>query len=781
VIGRRAEQAEIRRRLLGEDRLVSVTGLSGAGKTTLVRAVAGELERSFPDGLVVVDLDGGGARRVPDAADLPADRPAAPPGDPLGASEARWVEEVLVGAVRGPVGGRRRPEPGALEEALGGRRVLLVLDGCDGLEQPLARLLGRVLAASPGLRVLATCRQPLRVTGEAVVPLGPLALPEPAAVGDPAMLADVESVQLFVERATRRLPSFRLTEDNAEAVAGICVALDGLPLAIALAAGRVLALSPHEIRERLGDRFRLLGRGDPEGPPRHQGLRAAVEATYASCPEQEQALWRRLTVFAGSFELTAVETVCAGEGIESHDVLDLVDSLLERSVLDREEAGPRAVRYRLPQSLAAFALERLSREERERWRGRHLAWCADLVGSSYRGWVGPRQADLVARVRAEHPNLRAALEHALDRPELLSTAVRMVVALEPVWWVGGRLGEARLWADRVLAGPAEAMSGQQRAEVLRLAAWFAVLQGDTRRGEELLAQVAGPELLETSRWLLVRAALAARRGRPDETEALLGRSVVRAQVDGDVAVEATAWLLRALARALLGDSRSAAEAAGECILLAERGGEGHLRSQALAVRALSALDDGDPDSAALVGAEAVRLAARLDDRFATTVVLEVLVWVAAARGEAERAAVLLGAADRGWRELRLPAERLPLVAARRRSVTATLHRALGAAETRRCQERGASWDRATASRFAAGEDVQPQPREPESPLSPREREVAALLARGLSNREIAKELVISPRTAQGHVENILRKLDFSSRTQVAAWMAQRIARSTAGA
>ena len=322
--------------------------------------------------------------------------------------------------------------------------------------------------------MLATSQRQLGVTGEVVVPVGPLAADEAQA--------------LFAARAAAALPSFRLTEDNAAAVAGLCEALEGVPLAVELAAARILVLSPQGILDRLGDRQRLLAKGARDAPARQRSLRASLEASNELCTPDERLLWARLSVFTGGFPLEAAEVVCAGDGIDGADVLDLVDGLLEKSVLMREDDGASYVRFRMLESLREYAAEQLTAEQQQAGRDRHLAWCADLVRAATDASFGPEQAGWYRTLRREHGNLREALRHAVGDPRHAAQALEMVTALEPYWAVTGRLGEARHWLARASA-VAEADAGT-RARALAMAAWTATLQGEPATGRSMLDEAA---------------------------------------------------------------------------------------------------------------------------------------------------------------------------------------------------------------------------------------------------------------------------------------------------
>ena len=322
-VGRRGEVAEVRRLLAGS-RLVTLTGVGGVGKTRLALRAAAELARAFPGGVWLVRLD-------------------------------QLRDEALVAqAVAGALGLQDRagysPEA-ALAEYLAGRQLLLVLDNCEHLVDAVAKLADLLLRAAAGLRVLATSREALIIDGEMVLPVPPLPVPEAGQPLTAAGLGVFPAVRLFAERAAQVVPGFAVTEANMAAVAGICRRLEGLPLALELAAAQTRVLSPEQIDERLGDRLGLLTRGGRARPARQQTLRASIEWSHELCSPAERLLWARLSVFAGGFELDAAEGICADDRLAAGRVLDLLAALAGKSVLTAEHREGVA-RYRLPETLA---------------------------------------------------------------------------------------------------------------------------------------------------------------------------------------------------------------------------------------------------------------------------------------------------------------------------------------------------------------------------------------------------------------------------------------------
>jgi non-specific serine/threonine protein kinase len=739
MLGRRAELADLRR-LLGSARLVTLTGQVGIGKTTLARAAGADHERARREDTWTVEL-----------ADLVDP-------DLLGHSVAGAF------GVQLPYGGAGADDVAA---AVTDRAGLLVLDGCETVLDAAVKLVAVLLARAPRLRVLATSQRQLGVTGEVVVPVGPLPADEAQA--------------LFVARASAALPSFRLSEDNAPAVAELCEALEGVPLALELAAARILVLSPQGILDRLGDRQRLLAKGARDAPARQRSLRASLEASNDLCTPDEQLLWARLSAFTGGFPLEAAEVVCAGDGIDEPDVLDLVDGLLEKSVLTRDDDGTSYVRFRMLESLREYAAQKLTAQQQLAGRDRHLAWYADLVRVATAGSFGPDQTEWYRTLRREHGNLREALRHAVGDPRHATQALTMVTALEPYWAVTGRLGEARHWLAR--ASAVAGADASTRARALAMAAWTATLQGEPAAGlsalDEAEALVAGGTVEDTvrARVLVARAVEASWRGSPAEALTPLEQAVTAASAAGDRPLESTALLVLALCRSFAGDLDGAEANLRACVDLTEPVGEMHVRSYALAALGMLALLRGDLDAATDQERQALVMKTDLGDRSATAFVLEVLAWVAAAQRRRERAATLLGAADALWRHLGVDPDSVPYLSANRRRAEQHTGIDRGQAAFRTAFRRGAGLsDEQVLAQALEQAPVDEAPQE-QVPLTRRELEVAPLVGSGLSNREIAERLQISQRTVESHVDSILRKLGFGSRTQVAAWVVEREARS----
>ena len=754
-VGRRRELAEVKR-LLSGSRLVTLTGIGGVGKTRLSLRAAADLRRAFRDGVYLVEL-----------ADLQ---------DPA----------LLRHTVAGALGLReqaREWQTSSLVEYLAPRQVLLVLDNCEHLIDGCAALAGELLRGCPQLRILATSRQPFGVSGENILLVPSLAMPDPdGPPPTPKALEQYEAVTLFVERATAAVPTFAVTEQNCAAVAALCRGLDGIPLALELAAVRLRALSPAEILDRLSSRYGLLTRGDPTAPARQQTLRASMDWSCELCSAHERTLWARLAVFTGGFELDAVEGVCSDEELPPDDVLDVVASLVDRSVLGREEYGSH-VRYRMLETIRQYGQEMLGQQgEVDTWRRRHRDWYADLAARAEADWISPRQGEWVARLRREHPNLRAALEFSVADPKEAAAAMRIASSLEHHWVARGTLSEARHWLDRALAHPTAAPV--ERARALRLDAWLAVLQSDTDEGARMLdearplADAAGDDVARAY-VLQSSGMLAMFTGDLSSAVDLLDQAVAMFRSAGHIMGQVQTAFLLGMNLGLAGAGERAIEAHRECLALTEPLGELWFRSYSLWALGLDAWRTGDQQRATALEKDSLRMKRDLDDHLSIALCLEALAWLATTEHDPERSPTLLGAADAIWRVIGMSLTEIPFFASYRAEGEAAARQRLPERAFEAAFRRGAQLTLADAIALALEEEVpartKPAASKEWTGLTRRELEIAELVAQGMSNKEIAGRLVISTRTVEAHVEHILTKLAFTSRSQIAAWMTERAA------
>src|SRR5215470_6699453 len=461
-VGRRGELAEVRR-LLAASRLVTLTGPGGVGKTRLALRAAAGLARAFRDGVWLVRLD-------------------------------QLRDEALVApAVAGALGLQDRagyaPEA-AVAEYLAERQLLLVLDNCEHVVDAVAKLADVLLREAGGLRVLATSRESLTMTGETVLAVPPLAAPDAGERLSVAELARFPAVGLFAERATQVVPGFAVTEANMEPVARICRRLEGMPLAIELAAAQTPVLSAEQIEARLSDRLGLLIRGGRARPARQQTLRASIEWSYELCSAAERLLWARCSVFAGGFELDAAEGICADDRLPAGHVLELLAALAAKSILTAGHSEGVA-RYRLPETLREFGQERLHESgEDTALRRRHRDWYEQLAGRANTSWFSPRLADLEARLLREQVNVQAAQDFCQAEPGEAEAGLRIALHVWHLYyWSAGHVSEGRYRLGQVLAEVREPTVW--RARGLLLAGFLAAVGGDRSAAQPLLRQGSG--------------------------------------------------------------------------------------------------------------------------------------------------------------------------------------------------------------------------------------------------------------------------------------------------
>ncbi|HZB33708.1 MAG TPA: LuxR C-terminal-related transcriptional regulator [Streptosporangiaceae bacterium] len=785
-IGRKRELGQAKL-LLENSRLVTVTGMGGIGKTRLALRVATRQRRSFPDGTWLVELSG-----LHDP-ELVAQSVA----ETLGLSDQSARDRVDL-----------------LADHLADKKLLLILDTCEHLIDACAMLVEALLRAAPLLRVLATSQRPLGVAGEHAMQLAPLPVPDP---GDPRSVAGQHDVlTLFADRATAVRPDFTLDALNRPAVARLCHRLDGIPLAIELAAVRLRVVSLEQIVERLDDRFRLLGTART-ALSRHQTLRAAVEWSHELCTERQRLLWARLSVFAGGFDLEAAEAVCgdaepqdgachedggapadaagaaAGAdqgGLPRSAVFETLAGLVERSIVLRTD-HPDGARYRMLDTIRDFGADRLAAAGRRgEMRRRHFRYFQRLAARAERQSFSGAQVQWLLRLQRDHVDVRSALEYAARPTVPAADALTMVATLHHFWVVGGHFSEGRHWAGRVLAAHRE--ESLPRVMAVCTAAILATLQGDLDAARPLAAEAK---------------ALADRRGDPRarrDAEGVAGMIAFSESAidkikkhweepalwaediaDPDV-WSATRLAMLAGAYCLAGDIERALAYAKECTDLCERTGERWCLSYALYVQGGCALMSGDAAQAAALVRESLRIKRGFNDTLGIAMTCDVLAGCAIFEGRAERAARLFGAARRIWRTLGAPMFGKGYATIHAMGVD-HVREVLGPDAYAAASAEGARLDLDAMIAFALEEEATPPANErrvvavaagdPWEPLTKRERDIARLVAEGLANREIAARLVIAKRTVETHVEHILAKLGFSSRVQIAAWAAERRQRS----
>jgi predicted ATPase len=632
-VGRHDEIADVRK-LLTTARLVTLTGVGGVGKTRLALRVASMVRRRFPGGVYLVDIaplrDGGLlAHTVAMALGIPTRSAAGPLAD--------------------------------LTEFLLDKRLLLVMDNCEHLVRPCAEVVEVMLRAAPKLRVLATSRQPLGLAGEHIWPVRPLSTPER---DDPAD-NDYPALALFAERGATVRPGFALTRDNYAAVARICRQLDGLPLAIELAAVRLHELSLDELVTGMTERYRPLPEDNPPVLPRHLTLRAAIDWSFDLCTAAEQRMWRRAAVFAGAFDLDDAEQVCADADLDSDAVYDLVAALVDKSILGVEPDAGRA-RYRLLDTVRQYGLDKLRvAGEDGAVRRRHRDWYLRLAEQSAAECFGNEQLDWFTRLQSSHPDLRTALEYCLTTPGESQHGQRLAAALWFYWLGCGFLPEGRYWSRKAL--DTDQRPTTQRVRALWTDSWMAAAQGDlssatseARECREQARQIGDDAALVHASHVLGIAALVnddlpTARALLSEAHARQSRIVADQELAGELALTAAqAQVQLSFALSFHGEPGDAAAVAEECRQQCARHGEQWTMSYARYGLALAGWKSGAYPGAAAHARAAIRIKRTFNDLLGLAMSLDLLAWIAAAEGRAERAAVLCGASARLWKPMAQP-------------------------------------------------------------------------------------------------------------------------------
>jgi predicted ATPase/DNA-binding CsgD family transcriptional regulator len=851
-VGRTTELAGIGP-LLDTVRMVTVVGPPGVGKTRFaLRAAAAAADR-FPDGTLLVDLavvprgddppypplsarpdliaktatvsgppaptqhPGGGDPPYPPLSARPdlIAKTAADPGDP--ALVATAVAQAI---------GRPGDNLAAVLGYLRDKRLLLILDTCEHLVDACAAFADALLRAAPAVTLLATSRQPLDAQGEHAFPLLPL----------PVRAAGAAE-ELFAHRAAAVVPGFTVTPQNRADVARLCQRLDGMPLAIELAAVRLRALPLAELASQLESGIRLLTVSRRGTSPRHQTLQAAVEWSYRLCTPAERTLWERLSVFAGTFDVSGAEDVCADAALPRAEVIHALVGLVDKSVVLRDEADPS--RYRLLAALREFGADRfaspepcldrlttrcvaMARDFDERFRPSTRAAARKARG---RGGKAADQASAVRTLHREYENIRTALGYALDPagPATAALVARwrvgadLAVRLSCYWQVSGRLDEGRHWLGQVAALFPE--PARERAWALGERGRLATLQGDLDSaladiGESIrLAEDGGRGAdLAAARGYLYQNLALTFAGR--HAEALAAGETAREQLraggyrTGIIGIEAQlAYLYQ-----LTGNVDEAIECCDRGLaLLGASGATGPGRERWLSgylylVSGLAlAQRPGQEHASAVTLCRALAAKHEVGDIVGTAYAVEALAWLAARREQFERTVWLLGAADQLWNSTGRRLSGVALMEESRQRTLGAARRALGERRFAAAYAHGAALDMDAVLRDAADEsaeigeaarprggkagfpadgaaDPAPSPSAPAAAtvLTKREREIAELVASGLSNREIAARLFISKRTVDAHVEHIFGKLEISSRVQLTVLLRDQAARVTAG-
>jgi len=791
-VGREQEMVELKR-ALSMTRLMTLTGAGGSGKTRLALEAARDLVGSYTDGVWLVEL-----------------APLSEPG-------------LVAQEVAGALGAQEQPGHPLLEsllDTLGEKDMLLLLDNCEHLIDAVASLTIAFLDSCPRMRVLATSRERLGVTGELTMLVPSLSVPGAEEAPTVEELEGYESARLFADRASKRHPGFELTPENAQAVAQVCSRLEGIPLAIELAAARVGILSAGQISERLGHSIKLLTRGERTADRRHRTLRATLDWSYELLGEPEQALFGRLSKFAGGFTLEAAESVGAGGEIKEEDVMELLLILVEKSLVVAEESWERGARYRMLEPVRQYASEKLKISgEAAEVGSRHAEFFLALAEEAEPELKGPRQVEWLDRLETEHDNLRAALSWTLERG--MDLGPRIAGALCLFWYTRGYLSEGRTYLEAVVRS--DVVPESVRAKALDGLGWIAEPQGDYERAhaayEESLklyrrsndkrgsANALGDlgslaldrgdyeqatSLLEQSLTLhrelgsredLIGildglGVLASAKGDREQSISLFSEALVLSRGTGNVRRTAASLGNLGITMLVHGEPEQARVLLDESLALFREIGDSSNIAISLMHSALAALTRGEHGRVQMLTEESLELLQKAENRQHIADCLEIMAGAAGAQGRAQRAGRLWGAAEALREEIGVllqPEDRRvldPFLGAARSS--------LGEAgwQVALAEGRAMMPDQAIEYSLSAEDPVSPPPITDRSDgisavLTAREEEVAILVSGGLTNRQIAAELSISEHTVATHVAKILKRLGLNSRSRLSAWVAGR--------
>jgi predicted ATPase/DNA-binding CsgD family transcriptional regulator len=740
-VGRERELRKMKG-LLDRGRLLTLTGPGGSGKTRLSLELAAEVKDGFPDGVFFVAL--------------------APVGHP----------DLVLSSIAQAIGLRDqgdRPLPDRLRSHLDSLRLLILLDNFEHLIGA-APVVAQLLRATATLRFIVTSRAPLHVSGEQEYEVPPLQVPDPESV-TVAAVAGCESVRLFTERAQAVRSGFALDEDNAGAIAGIARRLDGLPLAVELAAARVKVLSPDALLARLERSLPVLVGGARDLPERQQTLRATIAWSYGLLGAGAGRLLAVCSVFRGGISLEGVESVCAAAINLDVSVLNGLDELVDQSLLRQVEdvAAAGGPRFGMLFLVREYAAERLAEmPERARVEAGHAATFLALAQTAARGLRGPGERAWLDRLEAEHQNIRAALDWYTEHEP--GQALRLAVAMSRFWGVRGHFTEGRQRLKDLLAATTDATP--MRVKALNGAASLAIDQGDHHDAGGLLVdsirlchELGDRHGEATALTYLSRNLIAG--GRPGEAESHVDRALQLLDGQDDPAALATALLYAGLSAHFTGRNEEACARYARCLEAARAAGFRSVGARAQQMLGHARLELGDIRGARGALEEALPTCVELGDRWVLPLVMAGFAGVAARTGRPRRALRLAGAAQ-GLCEAGQFS--MPTVAqVRLERWLAPVRKQVGSAVTQVMAE-GQRMSQAEAVGYALADEPEDAWRSgPRRTLTAREVEVASLVARGLTNRDIAGRLCLSVRTVDTHVDHVLTKLGFGSRTQLAAW------------
>ena len=735
-VDRREQLAQARARL-GDARLLTILGAGGIGKTRFAIRLADTVRRLFGDGVWFVDLT------------------EVTPGGSAADHAATQLGLESVG----------RDQEAVVARFFADRNALLLIDNCEHLVDGAVSLISRLLADCPELTVIATSREDLRLSSGLTFVLGPLSVPEP---GEPNELS---SVRLFLDRCASALPD--PSPDQLADIAAICRRLEGVPLAIELAATRVRAITPRQILERLDAPQTLLVGRDRDVPARRRSVTGAIAWSYDLCTEDERTVWRRMAVVAGGWSVAVAERLVSDAALAT-PVIDVVASLLDKSIIRRVEARD-GVAFSMLDAVQRFGLDSSAPAELEQARLVHRAWYVELLQAMEADWYGPNQLAWLALARRQLPDLRAALDFSVQRGDAAVAALLLVTAWRVVWQAQGRFDELRRRGLEVLA--LGEIDTPELCQLLVIVGGIECAQGDPASGFARLDEAA--EIAERLGDPFTISAIPGMHGSVDQdVESCIAAFEQSLALQGGTnmhVARANVEERLALAYDRGGRREEASELRAVLVRRAVRAGDVFETSYLLLNSGLYAGVRGESAEAMGLLRQSLSLKQGMDDPVGLAQVEEALASVAVLQGDFVRAATLLGSASTIWLEIGGNVSMFPsAVTVLRPQTTEAARSRLGVRGFDSAFHRGSAFTVAEGIAFALGADL-PERRNvgdsTSSALTARERQVAALVGQGLTDRAIADRLVISRRTAEGHVSRSLMKLGFTSRAQLAAWSA----------
>ncbi len=797
-IGREREIADVKQ-LLRSQRLVTLTGPGGSGKTRLALQVANELQEEYGDGVWLAEL-----------ASL--------------SDEALVTQTIAAHLNVHEQSGR--PLIDTLADHLSSRQILLVVDNCEHLINACAQFSETILQKNPHLHILATSRQMLGVPGESVFTTPPLTLPEERPWKSPASAEEAlaaygrsEAVQLFVNRANALMNDFDLSMENGAWVSEICRRLDGMPLAIELAAARVPSLSIQQIAQRLDDRFHLLTGGSRTAEPKQQTLAATLDWSYALCSEAERKVLQRLSVFSGGWTLDAAETVCAGEGVEAGDVLDLLSLLVDKSLVVVEKPEGGETRYRLLETIRQYVAEKLAYSgELDESRNRHLSYFVDWTEHAIPHLFRQEVYTWLNRLEAEHDNIRAALEWSHVTPGGAPAGLQLAATMGYFWQIHAYHTEGRTRLAAALDQKANRQRNTTRSRALYREAVLAFHQSDYQAvrilADESLAisrEIGEAGQLEIANALEILAEVASETGQYTESIPMYEQALALYRKLGNLVGIGDTLKMLGWTNMRSGDFKQAESWLNEGLIACRESGDLRQITSALAGLGELALRRGQYDQARKFLNESLDISQQSKEKWGWAIALGSLGWIALRQHDyptmrkllKESLAIRTETGDQGgiaWSMEKLAEanfeqfqfHQAATIFGSASTLRASVNSAMDAADQPDYERAISSLksklgEQAFAAAWADGqamtikEAIDYALAEPEQDqgqvslkekfggLTEREREVAALIAQGISNREIAQAMTVGVKTIETYVTRILNKLGFDSRVQIAMW------------